>query len=331
VKKFVAAAAVGMAALALHPGSARADTSASTTEATKTAELVGDVNDLRTRNGLPALVVDDELTAKAAAWARTMGGAGRIWHSALPDGITADWAALGENVGTASTVEQLHQAFVNSPHHYENLVRPDYQYIGVGIADVEGVLYASEVFMKLQPATPPATRPPADTPPVVPQGSSAVNRAAPAAVRTTRVRTIRPAAAPPRSAPTRAKLTSLAPVPPVDVPADQDASTVQATTKTPVTPRPPSAVALPAASHGTGGPQTPRFHLTSYAPHRPDIAAADHAASGVAVLIWAGVTAGLITMLGGRNRRWRRARRRTISDEELRELVGIRPDGRPAT
>jgi hypothetical protein len=333
VKKFVAAAAVGMAALALHPGSARADTSAGRTEATKAAELVQDVNDLRISNGLPALVVDDELTAKAAAWARTMAGAGRIWHCALPDGITADWAALGENVGTAGTVEQLHQAFVNSPHHYENLVRPDYQYIGVGIADVDGVLYASEVFMKLRPATPPASRPPANTPPATPHGSSAATPAAPVAIPTA-VRTIRAATAPPRTASTPAvKPTSQAAVPPVDRAAHEDAATVRAATETPVTSPPTSPVALPPASHGaaTGAPETPRFHLASYATHRPNIAAAHHAASGVAVLIWAAVTAGLITMRSGRNRRWRPARRRTMSDEELRELVGIRPATPPAT
>jgi len=325
VKKFVAATAVGVAALALQPGSARADTSAGTTEASKAAELVRDVNDLRTSNGLPALVVDGELTAKAAAWARTMGDAGRIWHSALPDGITADWAALGENVGTAGTVEQLHQAFVNSPHHYENLVRPDYQYIGVGIADVEGVLYASEVFMKLQPATPPATRPPADTSPATPHRSSAVTPATPVAVPPARVRMIRPAA-PPRSAAQAVKVTSQIAVPSVAGPAHQDAGDVRALTGTPA---PPPAPASPGA--GDEGRETPRFHLASHVTHRPDSAATHHAASGVAVLIWAAVTAALVTRCRARNRRWRPARRRPLSDEELRELVGIRPNARPAT
>ena len=55
------------------------------------------------------------------------------------------------------------------------------------------------------------------------------------------------------------------------------------------------------------------------------------AASSVAVLFWAAVTAGLITMRSGSKRRWRPARRRPMSDEELRELVGIRPRSRPAT
>jgi len=104
-----------------------------------------------------------------------------------------------------------------------------------------------------------------------------------------------------------------------------------AATETAVTP-PPSAVALPPASPGpaSGSPETPRSHGASYATHRPFTAAVHHAASGVAVLMWAAATAGLITTRSGWNRRWRRARRRTMSDEELRELVGIRPNARPA-
>ena len=47
------------------------------------------------------------------------------------------------------------------------------------------------------------------------------------------------------------------------------------------------------------------------------------AASGVAVLMWAAATAGLTAMRCGRNLWWRRARRRPISDAELRQLVGL--------
>jgi hypothetical protein len=340
LNKFLAAAAVGMAVFALQPGSARADTSAGPAEAAKAAELVRDINDLRTGNGLPALMVDDELTAKAAAWARTMGDAGRIWHSALPDGITADWAALGENVGTSGTVEQLHRAFVNSPHHYENLVRPDFQYVGVGIVDVDGVLYASEVFMKLQPAPPAASRPQGGTPAAVPDGSASVPPATPVAVPAVRVRTVRPTAAPHRAAPAPAvKVTAQSAVPSVDGSAHQTGGTVSAASGTPVTP------ALPPSSSGTTAvaapetPAAPRLHLAGYATRQSAMAAGHNAASGVAVLIWAAVTAALVAMrtgrsitLGtGRSRLRRLERRRRMSDEDLRELLGIGPGPRPAT
>src|SRR5688500_17262788 len=131
VKKFMTVAVVAAAVLGWWCAPARAE-SESTTETSAAAELVGDINDLRSRQGLRPLAVHGQLTAKAMGWARTMAGAGRIWHSVLSDGITVEWVNLGENVGTARTAAALHQAFVNSPGHYENLVRPDYDHVGVG-------------------------------------------------------------------------------------------------------------------------------------------------------------------------------------------------------
>jgi hypothetical protein len=96
-----------------------------------------------------------------------MGAAGRIWHSTLSDGITADWQKLGENVGMGGTVDALHSAFVASPHHYENLVDPDFTYVGVGVVVVNGTIYVSETFMKLQSAS--ATTPVASAPATAPK------------------------------------------------------------------------------------------------------------------------------------------------------------------
>lgn len=95
MKQFVAAAAVAVAVLGWWSAPARAE-SASTTETAAAAELVGDINDLRSRQGLRPLAVHGELTAKATGWARTMAAAGRIWHSVLSDGVTVDWVSLGE-------------------------------------------------------------------------------------------------------------------------------------------------------------------------------------------------------------------------------------------
>src|SRR5687768_12690555 len=151
MKRFVVAAALSAAVFGWWSTPAGAQ-SESTAEAEAAAELVSHINDLRSRQGLRPLAVHGELTAKAIGWARTMAADGRIWHSVLSDGVTADWLTLGENVGTAGTAAALHQAFVNSPRHYENLVRPDFDSIGVGVTDLGGVLYAAEVFMRVRPA-----------------------------------------------------------------------------------------------------------------------------------------------------------------------------------
>ncbi len=142
----------------LIPAGAQADT------VSDEAAFVAKINDLRVSKGLPALQVNDNLVAKARAWAATMAAAGRIWHSTLSDGITADWQKLGENVGMGGSVDGLHAAFVASPHHYENLVDPDFSYVGIGIAMSGSTMFVSEEFMELMPARTPVISAPA--PPV---------------------------------------------------------------------------------------------------------------------------------------------------------------------
>ena len=130
----------------LFPAGAHADT------VTDEASFVAKINDLRAGKGLPALQVNANLVAKARGWAAGMAAAGRIWHSTLSDGITADWQKLGENVGMGGSVDGLHAAFVASPHHYENLVDPDFGYVGIGIAMSGSTMFVSEEFMELMPA-----------------------------------------------------------------------------------------------------------------------------------------------------------------------------------
>jgi uncharacterized protein YkwD len=116
--------------------------------------FVTQINALRTARGLAALRVDAGLTAKARAWAQTMADKNTIWHSQLSDAITADWQKLGENVGMGGTVDGLHVAFVNSPHHYENLVDPAFDSIGVGVVRTGNILFVAEEFMQIRAARP---------------------------------------------------------------------------------------------------------------------------------------------------------------------------------
>lgn len=121
-------------------------------------EFVALLNDLRASKGLPALAPHDELVAKARRWSATMAAADDIWHSDLPEGITAPWRRLGENVGMGGSVRALHDAFVASPHHYENLVDAGFNHIGIGVVvDGDGTIFVSQEFMQLEPnPTPPA-------------------------------------------------------------------------------------------------------------------------------------------------------------------------------
>jgi len=139
--------------VSLFPAGAHADT------VSDEASFVAKINDLRASKGLPALQVNANLVSKARGWAAGMAAAGRIWHSTLSDGITADWQKLGENVGMGGSVDGLHNAFVASPHHYENLVDPDFSYVGIGIAMNGDTMYVAEELMELMPPKAPVVTP----------------------------------------------------------------------------------------------------------------------------------------------------------------------------
>jgi Cysteine-rich secretory protein family len=115
------------------------------------ATFVARINSLRASKGLPGLAVDAGLTGKARAWAQTMADKNTIWHSVLSDGITADWQRLGENVGMGGSVEGLDAAFVKSPHHYDNLVDPNFGSIGLGVVrGAGGVIFVAEEFLEIR-------------------------------------------------------------------------------------------------------------------------------------------------------------------------------------
>jgi len=81
--------------------------------------------------------------------------------------VGLDWLWSGENVGVGPDVVAIHEAFVASPHHYENIVRPNYDHIGVGVvSSPAGGVYVTQVFAQLEAAPPAASsRPePAATP-----------------------------------------------------------------------------------------------------------------------------------------------------------------------
>ena len=155
MRKLVYGLILAFAVSALYPpASAQADTT------DDEMAFVAKVNDLRASKGLPPLQVNANLVAKARAWSGGMAAEGRIWHSTLSDGVTENWRKLGENVGMGGSVDGLHRAFVNSPHHYDNLVDPAFGHVGIGIVMNGSTIYVTQVFMQLMPVKAPAVTPP---------------------------------------------------------------------------------------------------------------------------------------------------------------------------
>ena len=213
--------------ISVFPAGAQADT------VSDEAAFVAKINELRASKGLPALQVNANLVSKARAWSAQMAAAGRIWHSALSDGITEDWKKLGENVGMGGSVDGLHKAFVASPGHYANLVEPAFGHVGIGIVMNGNTIYVSEVFMQLMPAktapvvapptTTPTTRPavttPVTTPPAPKPAPKPVAAAkAPVAPKRTTATTPAPPVVPPPPAPEPTPEATPAPVEPMRAP-----------------------------------------------------------------------------------------------------------------
>lgn len=135
-------------------------------EATDEAQFVTLINDLRASRGLPALEVHPELVPPSRDWAAHMASTGTLAHAPdLSVGVTVYWTKLGENVGVApqGQIQQLFDAFVASPAHLQNLVDPQFRYVGVGVVyDQSGQMWTTHRFMALgdAPAATTTTRPP---------------------------------------------------------------------------------------------------------------------------------------------------------------------------
>jgi uncharacterized protein YkwD len=151
-KAMFAVVIIALAMFALPSGTAYAST------ASDEDAFVRDINALRASQGLPALAVESHLTSIARSFAAQMAANGSIFHNPnLASSAPSQWLKLGENVGVGYDEPSLHQAFVNSPAHYRNLVDPSYRYIGLGVVYSGGKTWVVEDFM--QTSTPIAAAP----------------------------------------------------------------------------------------------------------------------------------------------------------------------------
>jgi uncharacterized protein YkwD len=133
------------------------------------AQFVSRINSLRASKGLRQLEVSSELTGVARRWTDRMVANGGISHNpSLGSQVSGNWTKLGENVGVGHSVDGLMQAFIDSPSHYQNLVDPEWNFVGVGVSyGGDGRMYTTHNFMARPsggpppaPPSPPPTSPP---------------------------------------------------------------------------------------------------------------------------------------------------------------------------
>jgi hypothetical protein len=155
-------------------------------------------NQLRSSLGIQTLTPQSQLTTMARNWSAQMAAAGTISHNPnLTSQAPSNWTALGENVGMGGAVAAIQTAFINSPHHYENLANGAYNYVGIGVVDSNGTIFVTVDFMAA-PGGGAAPAPRVTTP----RPTAAPRAAAPAAPRVTTPRPVAPpATTPPVTAP----------------------------------------------------------------------------------------------------------------------------------
>jgi hypothetical protein len=123
------------------------------------------LNQLRAEKGLAPVAPDVQLQTIARQWsARMVQDNGLSHNPSLPNQVT-NWKMIGENVGVGGTVAQLHQAFVNSPHHYENMVEAAFNFVGIGVVEAGGQIWVTVDFKQSKSSTSVPATAPAPTPP----------------------------------------------------------------------------------------------------------------------------------------------------------------------
>jgi uncharacterized protein YkwD len=108
----------------------------------------------RARQGIPALHWDDALYRAAAFHAVQMADHQSISHqyagepdvSARAMRAGARFSVIAENVAEAPTAVIIHNAWMNSPHHRDNLLDPRVTSVGIRVLSRQGQLYAVEDF-----------------------------------------------------------------------------------------------------------------------------------------------------------------------------------------
>ena len=161
------------------------------------------LNATRSSKGLGQLKRNDSLVGMARRQADRMAAKGSIFHNtSLGAEITStglNWQKAGENVGMGPNVSLIEQAFLDSPHHYENIVDAKYDTIGIGVVDgADGRRYVVQVFADLKTATAPAVNAAVPAAPA-PAAAEPQRRTAPVAPAPTP--SAQPSAAPVQSAP----------------------------------------------------------------------------------------------------------------------------------
>ena len=127
-------------------------------DATAERLLVQFINQARARHGLRPLHEDTRLQAAARRHTQLMASEKALSHQ-LPDEaalgkrlvlIGAYFYAAGETAAFNYTADAAQESFMHSPAHRAIILDPQYDAVGVGVVERDGMVWVTEDFAQLQ-------------------------------------------------------------------------------------------------------------------------------------------------------------------------------------
>ena len=116
------------------------------------------INNFRAANGRVRLAEDYQASRVAQRWTLQMAATRRLAHNPLyRTQMTTPSFRAAENVGYAGSETVLFRNFLNSPIHRANMLRPEFNRVGIGQVVVNGRTWTTHDFL--------ATRLPTVAPP----------------------------------------------------------------------------------------------------------------------------------------------------------------------
>jgi hypothetical protein len=132
--------------------------------ATSGGGLISLINQARSRAGLAPLTPDGTLNSIAQAHSARMASQGSLFHNPSYPGSAGEWIAWGENVGTGADVNLVHQMFMGSSKHRQNILNGRFTIVGVGVTPWSGGIMVVEDFLTRPGDSAPAPPPPPPKP-----------------------------------------------------------------------------------------------------------------------------------------------------------------------
>lgn len=111
-------------------------------------ELLSLTNEVRSQHGKSALALNARLSRYATRHSRAMAAKGYLFHTAdLAAKLKGlDWSMGGENVGMATSLDDVQAAFMASKDHRKNILQTGFDHAAIGIFESDGAIWVTVIF-----------------------------------------------------------------------------------------------------------------------------------------------------------------------------------------